>query len=100
VTFLPYIKRVWNCNTSRHCDVYKNDSLRASASERRDCGSRRIVLTSAKLPCKWKGILRENDNKTHLFVFIVKNLSEKQYEAGKQLVIMIGDNIRCCSRKA
>ena len=100
--FLPYIKRQFETATRVDIvwDVYKTDSLKASARERRGCGSRRMVLPSAQLPGNWKGFLRDNDNKTHFFEFIAKSLSEKSYEAGKQLVTTIGDKVQCCPCKA
>jgi hypothetical protein len=59
-------------------DVYKKDGLKASTRETRDCSFRRMVLPSAQLPGNWKGFLWDNDNKTHLFEFIAKYISEKQ----------------------
>jgi hypothetical protein len=58
-----------------------------------------MVLLSAQLPGNWKGFLWDNDNKTNLFEFIAKNLCEKQFETGKQLVTTIGDKVQCCPRK-
>ena len=100
--FLPYIQRQFETATRVDIvwDVYKNDSLKASARERRGCGSRRMVLPSAQLPGNWKGFLRDSDNKTQLFEFIAKSLTEKSYEAGKQLVTTIGDKVQCCPGEA
>ena len=60
--FLPYIQRQFETATRVDIvwDVYKNDSLKASARERRGCGSRRIVLPSAQLPGNWKGFLQDS----------------------------------------
>jgi hypothetical protein len=70
-------------------DVYKNDGLEeASTRDRRGCDSRSII-PSARLPSK---------KKPHLFEFIAKYLSEKQYDTGKQLVTITGDNAQCCPR--
>jgi hypothetical protein len=77
-------------------DMYKNDDPKLSTIERRGCGSSRMVLPSIQLPGDWKGFLRDNDNKMNLFQFIAKYLSEKQFDAGKQLVTTIGDQVQCC----
>nr|KAG5708605.1 hypothetical protein BaRGS_033026 [Batillaria attramentaria] len=100
--FLPYIQRQFE-TTSRVdivWDVYKADSLKASARERRGCGFKRMVVPSAQLPGNWKGFLRDNDNKTQLFEFLAKSLAEKSYDEGKKLVTTIGDKVLCCPTEA
>jgi hypothetical protein len=66
--FLPYIQQKFE--TAKRVEivwyVYKNNGLKGSTRERRSCGSSRMVLSSAQLPGKWKGLLPDNDNKTHM----------------------------------
>ena len=49
VIFLPYIMRQFDSVKTIDIvfDVYKSDSLKSSTRERRECGVRRRVLTSA-----------------------------------------------------
>jgi hypothetical protein len=53
-----------------------------------------MELPYVQLPGNWKGFLRDNDNKTHMFEFVTNCISEKQCGAGKQL-----DNVQCRPRK-
>ena len=67
--FAPYILRqledakridiVW--------DVYKDDSLKKAAREKRGSGQRRKVMLSTRIPSDWKRFLRVDDNKDELF---------------------------------
>ena len=67
--FLPYVNAqlltvsridlVW--------DTYREDSLKASAREKRGSGARGRVALDVKIPPNWKSFLRVNDNKTELF---------------------------------
>ena len=56
VIFLPYIKRQFDSvkRIDIMFDVYKSDSLKSSTRERRGCGVRRRVLTSAQIPGNWQ----------------------------------------------
>ena len=71
VIFLPYIMRHFDSAKRIDIvrDVYRSDSLKSAARERRGCGVQRRVLPSAQIPGNWQSFLRDNENKTELFRF-------------------------------
>lgn len=48
-------------------DVYREDTLKRSAQEKRGSGQRRKVLPKTQILSDWKGFLRVDDNKDELF---------------------------------
>lgn len=90
--FKPYIRKqleavqrvdvVW--------DVYREDSLKSTARERRGTGTRRRVASSSKLPKNWKSFLHVSDNKTELFLFLAKELQAIDIE-GKEVYTTYGE---------
>ena len=73
IVFLPYTCRqlelvnridvVW--------DVYIADSLKGAAREKRGKGIRRRVESRNSIPRNWQMFLRNDENKTELFEFLV-----------------------------
>ena len=51
-------------------DVYHPSSLKGETRSKRGRGARRRVTSNGKIPSNWPNFLRENDNKTELFIFL------------------------------
>ena len=71
-------------------DVYRGDSLKSTASKRRGTGPQRRVASSSKLPKNWRSLLHVSDNKTELFVFLVRELQAIDIE-GKEVYTTYGE---------
>ena len=99
----PYILRHFD-STSRIdivFDVYKADSLKSAAREKRGFGARRRVLDSSQIPGNWQGFLRVNENKTELFKFVAETLVEKAklQLQDKIMVCTNAEKVLCSSGK-
>ena len=57
-------------------DVYWSSSLKAEARSKRGIGSRRRVTDKGKIPQNWMSFLRDNNNKTELFIFLADKIVE------------------------
>ena len=55
-------------------DQYIQNSLKSQARSNRGKGIRRRVEESANLPQNWSQFLRDDANKTELFLFLVKHI--------------------------
>ena len=55
-------------------DVYNEQSLKTSTREKRGSGVRRKVTLTTPIPGNWLSFLRNNDNKTELFLFLMNML--------------------------
>ena len=51
------------------------------------------MLPSAVLPDNWKGVLRDDWDKTDLFQFIARSLAGRTYEVGKKLLITCDNKV-------
>ena len=71
-------------------DVYREDSLKSTARERRGTGIRRKVASSSKLPKNWKSFLHVSDNKNEMFLFLAKELQGIDIE-GKEVYTTYGE---------
>ena len=71
-------------------DVYRADSLKSTARERRGTGTRRRVASSSKLPKNCKSFLHVSDNKIKLFLFLAKKLQAIDIE-GKEVYTTYGE---------
>lgn len=71
-------------------DVYRADSLKSTARERRGTGTRRRVASSSELPKNWKSFLHVSDNKIKLFLFLAKELHAIDIE-GKEVYTTYGE---------
>ena len=93
--FLPYIEKqlqqvsrvdiVW--------DQYIQNSLKSQARSNRGKGIRRRVEESANLPKNWSQFLRDDANKTELFLFLVKHI--KHLVTRKQIITTNGSDVVC-----
>ena len=93
--FLPYIEKqlqqvsrvdiVW--------DQYIQNSLKSQARSNRGKGIRRRVEESANLPQNWSQFLRDDANKTELFLFLVKHI--KHLVTRKQIITTNGSDVVC-----
>ena len=81
--FLPYI--FGQLQSIQRLDivwgVYIADSMKAWTRNERGQGHRRKVLPLAPLPSTWKNFLRNDDNKSDLFLFFPNKLKELQFLA-------------------
>jgi hypothetical protein len=68
-------------------DVYKDDSLKATARAKRGKGIRRCVVGNAAVPKNWQNFLRVDRNKTELFSFLSKVLLQAFSEEDKKVVV-------------
>ena len=57
-------------------DVYLATSLKAETRTKRGQGGRRRVTETGKIPPNWHSFLRDDDNKTELFNFLVDKIVE------------------------
>ena len=55
--------------------MYKPDSLKGTAKEKRGKGVRRQVLPTTAIPQNWKNFLRVDDDKTELFRFLTQQVT-------------------------
>ena len=98
--FIPYVKKqldqvkrvdvIW--------DIYRPDSLKSTAREKRGTGQRRRVTPSSKIPKNWKSFLRVNDNKTELFQFLAKELESTRVDE-KELYTTYGECVLSSPRQ-
>jgi len=58
-------------------DVYRPSSLKAETRSKRGSGVRRRVSGNGRLPPNWKNFLRDNDNKTKLFIFLADKIAQR-----------------------
>jgi hypothetical protein len=67
--FAPYILRQLDAvnRVDLVWDVYREDTLKRSAREKRGSGQRWKVLPTTRIPSDWKGFMRVDDNKDELF---------------------------------
>ena len=65
MVFTPYVSSLLDIANRGGViwDVYKPDSLKGTAREKRGKGVRRQVLPSTAIPKNWKDFLRVDDNK-------------------------------------
>lgn len=94
--FLPYLTQ--QLETAERVDivwdVYKDSSLKSATRERRGCGLRRRVQPSARIPGNWQGFLRVNENKTELFHYKARRVTEKMRDLqGKICVSTCEENV-------
>ena len=85
--FLPYVVKeldtvsridiVW--------DVYKSDCSKNTSREKRGCGTWRRVSSSTRIPGKWTGFLRNNENKQELFRFLAQKCVDYETEGDKTI---------------
>ncbi|KAK3735626.1 hypothetical protein QZH41_007395 [Actinostola sp. cb2023] len=66
-------------------DVYREDSLKRSAREKRGSGQRRKVLLSTRIPSDWKSFLRVDDNKDELFKLLANKVVSLTIPDGKEI---------------
>ena len=93
--FLPYIEKQLQ-QVSRvdiAWDQYIQNSLKSQARSNRGKGIRRRVEESANLPQNWSQFLRDDANKTELFLFLVKHI--KYLVTRKQIITTNGSDVVC-----
>ena len=57
-------------------DVYRQSSLKAETRAKRGSGVRRRVSGNGRLPPNWQNFVRDNDNKTELFIFLADKIAQ------------------------
>lgn len=89
--FAPYILRQLDSvkRVDLVWDVYRADTLKRSAREKRGTGQRRKVLPSTRIPSDWKGFLRVDENKDELFKFLGNKVIRKTPTTNVSLIIVI-----------
>ncbi len=60
---------------------------------KRGKGTRRRVTSSGRLPHNWQDILRVDENKEELFLFLADKLKELQIPAGKQIFVTSKEDV-------
>ncbi|KAK3742923.1 hypothetical protein QZH41_015294 [Actinostola sp. cb2023] len=79
-------------------DVYKPDSLKKGAREKRGIGIRRRVLPSTRIPSNWHSFLRVDDNKEELFHLLAEQ-SVLIHVEGKELYSTYEEKALCSSER-
>ena len=74
-------------------DVYVSQSLKAETRSKRGHRNRRRVTGNGKVPPNWKGFLRNEENKTELFLFHADELVKHCNKS--QVVVTKGDTVVC-----
>lgn len=75
-------------------DIYKANSLKEMAREKRGTGMKTIVLPNTTIPSNWAEFLRVDDNKTSLFHFLANsNLNDEVRCEGKVVLATYDDQI-------
>lgn len=57
-------------------DVYRHSSLRNETSSKKGPDVRQRLIPKGKIPYNWQSFLRENDNKTELFMFLADKIAD------------------------
>jgi len=57
-------------------DVYRPSSLKAETRSKRGSGVKRRVSGNGRLPPNWQKFMRDNDNKTELFIFLADKIAQ------------------------
>jgi len=71
-------------------DTYIQNSIKASARERRGQGVRQKVVGKNKMPTNWKGFLRDEKNKEELFKFLSIKTMAFKFCDGKEVFVTNG----------
>ena len=90
--FIPYLVRLLEkCSRLDIVwDTYIQNSIKASARERRGQGVRQKVVGKNKMPTNWKGFLRDEKNKEELFKFLSIKTMAFKFCDGKEVFVTNG----------
>ena len=90
--FIPHLQQ--QLHQSKRVDVawdtYVPDSLKDATREKRGQGVRRKVAGQTKLPKNWMMFLRDADNKSELFSFLMSEVVQFQWPLDRTLHIIFG----------
>ena len=76
-------------------DVYKPDSLKKTAREKRRGPKTRQVLPTTVIPKNWKDFLCVDDNKTELFRFLAQQVTRTKTKEGAAIYATLEGNVLC-----
>ena len=100
---LPYIIQQLSyvtCGLDVIWDIYILNSLKQTARFTRGGGGfgvRKRVTGQGKLPSNWASSLRNDTNKTELFLFLPSHMTNASYPLGKQVVTAVEGSVPVCS---